>query len=245
LGTFGLVVGPLTIAGCGKTAGWCRDGCTTDRAWPAGVFAGDRLAVKGPLDQQVANGAVVNATLFNYHFVASPSERTKDGGFRFNPTPPPSAVLTPWGKEILNRLARHADGSVVEVYVQTASDVAIQSEGTAKLFTARKSMTEERKQAVRDYLKQVRPDLTVVVGESDPDPVGMTGREARTGYNMMLRGQPGILSRNAILGAGIDPNITAGPDSLPPPPDADALGNTGGAPGGLGGSTGGGSGSGM
>jgi hypothetical protein len=248
LGAFGLVCGPLAIAGCGKTTSCCHDGCGTDRAWPPGVFAGDRLAVKSPLDQQAANGAVVYATLFNYHFVADYKPRV-DGKIVFNPTPTPTPLLTPWGKEVLNRLARQSNGSQVEVYVQVASDVALldavtdQSGKKTTLHEARSNMTRERVQAVRDYLKEVRPDLTVVIGVSDPDPVGMGGREARTGYNMMLRGQPGVLSRSSILGAGIDPGIQASGDAIPPPPDAAALGgDTGGAaaaPAGGGGSSGG------
>ena len=65
----GLAAGALSaLVGCHATTTDAHYAGLRDGAWPYSSYLLSRDAVLDPFRQQAANGAVLNATLFNYHF---------------------------------------------------------------------------------------------------------------------------------------------------------------------------------
>lgn len=230
----GLILSPFGLAGCGKTTESYTAGCP-DKEWPAHSFLADRGAVKDPLARQAANGAVAGATLFNYHF--------KPNRDLTSLAEVPGEQLSPWGADLLARMARHPTGGQVCVYVQTAWDEAAATPGTpAEQTKARRTLDEERLATVREFFASVRPDVAATVELIDHDPVGMAGTEARNGLGKLYTAPRGFLERDAILGAEIGAGQTTlqggsftGPaqGQVPPPQTPDTPPQPGSAPGGL------------
>lgn len=241
----GLCFVPLGLAGCRTTESY-RAGCP-DKAWPAHSFIADRAAVQNPIREQAANGASLYATIFNYYYEVETSEHIldKDGVWtgRDRPLaqPKPTARLSPWGKELLNRLARQSDGQQLCVSIQTGMDIASVTRAPGAAAKARAELDAMRVQAVQVYLAELRPDLLASVDVTDPNPVGMSGKESRVGFDKMLTAPTGNLSQSAILGTDIGtggsplqggsttgpgPGQTAAPSPQepPPPPSAPAGG---------------------
>ncbi len=245
---FGFLLGPLGLAGCDKTTESYRAGFP-DKVWPDHSFLVDRSAVLTPLRQQATNGAVAGATLYNYYFELDTPEPVVDrDGLptgKFRPATP--RLLSPWGKSLLDRLARHANGQTLCVYVQTAVDTENMPGDAAVVARARAELDAKRVKEVHDFMAARHPDLAVAVAVIDPDPVGMSGPESRNGYNKMVSAPTGFLPADAILGASIGFSTTlggqgggggsggfgTGPGQPAPPIKTDSAPSPTGAPGGL------------
>jgi hypothetical protein len=253
---FGFLLGPVGLGGCDKTTESYRAGCP-DKVWPDHSFLADRSAVLTPLRQQAANGAVGGATLYNYYFESVTIELVEDNEdsviprFKQTAFPRPTARLSPWGKALLNRLARHANGQTLCVYVQTAVDLESKPSDVSGGATTPKNLNEQRVKEVQNFMAKLRPDLEVTVALIDPDPVGMTGPEARNGYSKMVTAPTGFLGTDAVLGASIGFGAKLGdqggsggggvggnPGQTGPPVMPDSPPSATGAPGGLGGGSG-------
>ena len=204
----------------------------TFAAWPAELPLMDRNLVACPLTQQARNGAIIEATVFNFHFQAITETIDDDTGITTRVRPPePTADLLPASTNLIQRLARRYEcGNELWLFVQTAKDVPKKTETWAAWAKKRDQLNRERIQAVAEYVAAIRPDLVARVNLIDLDEVGMPGTEAAKGQLGMIDNTHGVLRPDTYdpRVGGLNVNSSSGPIAPPAgPPDLGA------APGGL------------
>jgi hypothetical protein len=126
-----------------------------DPCWPERYSAVARAEVLDPFAAQATNGAVLDATLWNYHFE------------------PASKKLTPAGMEKLDYLVRRRPGPELHLFVQTARDTAYLPDATDKFVADRAKLDADRIEEVKKYFssqvaaKGAKPDVAII-DPSDP-----------------------------------------------------------------------------
>jgi hypothetical protein len=149
-------VGLLALAGCCDT-GWGYDDLV-DRCYPQRYEAMARREVNEAMAPQLANGHVLDQTVFDEHF--------EDG----------TDKLTPGGLEHLKTIARRRPQADTVVFLQAAQDVAYDAAHPDLYVKARAELTNKRIQAVQTFLgaytAAAPQDFHVVV--HDPGAVGQS-----------------------------------------------------------------------
>ena len=105
-----------------------------DPCWPERYNAVARQEVLAPFAAQVANGTVVDQTIFNYHFE------------------PGTDKLTPGGYDKLDYLARRRPAPDSRLYLQTTRDVSYDAAKPEVVGTTRADLDAKRIAAVHKYL---------------------------------------------------------------------------------------------
>lgn len=141
-----------------------------DPCWPQRYACVARHEVNTPLATQADNGAVLEQTVWDYHFGAD-----KDG----------NVVLTRAGIEKLNSLARRRPTPMPEIFVQTAQNVEYNAATPEQFATKRQEVDGKRVKAVTDYLAAARPDVPFKVAVHDPQRVGLNGIEVNRAVGNM------------------------------------------------------------
>lgn len=129
-----------------------------DPCWPQRYNCTARHEVHACFDPQVANGHILDQTIWNWQF-----EPGKD-------------TLTPAGLDHLAYLARRRPFPDTKLYLQTAQDIAYDPAAPEKLVGARVDLDHKRIAAIERYLNAQtagRP-LTFEVSVHDPAEVGMS-----------------------------------------------------------------------
>lgn len=224
-----LLAGSFGVSlGCAHTEGISPDNCV--RSWPAEAPATDRDLVLGPMALQARNGAVVEATLFNYQFRPDYEDLRADGSVHRRPRPLPTADLLPAGINLIQRLARQQEyGCSFVLYVQTANEIPPDPRRAAEWAKKRKELNLERVKSVEAFVAMIRPDLVPLVNVIDIDEAGMSGTEAAKGVGAMIDNTHGILRPDTYdpRSGGLSAGNSSGPPPASPQPDV------GSAPGGL------------
>ena len=143
-----------------------------------------RSAVFGPFLQQARNGHVLDQALWNYHYAEGNDELLSNGHY------------------LLDRLARRAQGGMLELQLQTARDLAYRRENKLKYQKVRSELDYKRVQAIVDYMQAFHPDITFTVRVIDPAPVGMNGLEAVRAFREVNNSAKGVLPRELLGGLG-------------------------------------------
>ncbi len=127
-----------------------------------------RELVSRPFADQAANGAVVDQTVWNYHFESDVSARMHTNAYF-----------------LLDRLARrqvNAGGGCLRLHVQRAQthpgEVPL-----AELAQRRLELDNRRLDAITVYMQQAWPGMAFTVQLYDPSPVGMSAVEATMAAN--------------------------------------------------------------
>ena len=105
-----------------------------DPCWPQRYSSQARDEVIAPFATQAANGEIIAQTIWNYHF-----ETTTD-------------KLTPSGVEALDTIVRKRPGPNGMVYIQTARDIAWETEKADRFAADRAALDSKRIAAVQKYL---------------------------------------------------------------------------------------------
>jgi hypothetical protein len=134
-------------------------------------------ATSAPFAVQVANGQVLDQTLWGYHFkIEQPGE--------LHPSQP--GELHPSGMNLLDRLSRQVraegPGACLRLYLQRSQLRPSQVE-PAKMIAQRDEQDRERIEAIHRYLAGAWPDIVYVIEVHDPHPVGMTSEDATAAFN--------------------------------------------------------------
>jgi len=196
--------------------------------WPVEAAAVDRQLLLEPLNQQARNGDVLNSTMFNHHFKDNTEEKGPNGTVRRKATPTPDSQLLLSGKNLMHRLSRsQPSGTEWRLFVEVARDVDVKpKEELAKARATFMDLNRKRVEEVTEYAQSLRPDLIVRVDLIDPNPVGMSAREA----------QYGVLKHTSVIQGTIQTDKYAGENSIaefPPPPSFDEKAVPSNAPGAL------------
>jgi hypothetical protein len=93
-----------------------------------------RAEVLSPFAIHVANGEIIDSTMFTYHFDAGTDK------------------LSPAGLERLDYLARKRPAPPVRLYLQTARDLAYDPAVPDKMVAARDDLNLRRAEAIKRYL---------------------------------------------------------------------------------------------
>jgi outer membrane protein OmpA-like peptidoglycan-associated protein len=159
-----------------------------DPCWPQRYSFLARNAVVTPYAEHATNGAIVDQTLFNYHFE------------------PGTDKLTVGGLDKLDYLARRRPAPDPKVFLATSRDMAYDPAAPEKLVAARQELDAARAQAVHRYLAAStapRP-LSFEVQVLDTPDLTMNAQGPATavrGYpNQFLSGLGG--GAGALAGAG-------------------------------------------
>jgi hypothetical protein len=191
--------------------------------WPVEMPLTDRNLVACPLTQQARNGAIIEATIMNYHFRTQYEELRKDGTIRRLSSPIPKAELLPAGVNLVERLARrHEPGQELWLFVQTARDIPLDPVAMAASSMKRNQLNHERIHAVEELVAALRPDLQGRVKVIDVDEAGMPGTEAAKGQLGMIDNTHGVLRPDTYdpRSGGLSASSPSGPIAPPPsPPD--------------------------
>jgi hypothetical protein len=146
----GCLLAVLGAVGCANRLEHWYDPC-----WPERYSTVARAEVLDPFAAQAVNGAVLDATMWNYHFE------------------PGAKKLTPAGMEKLDYLVRRRPGPEMHLFVQTARDVPYLPDATDKFAADRAKLDADRIEEVKKYFasqvaaKGARPDV-IVIDPSDP-----------------------------------------------------------------------------
>ncbi len=197
--------------------------------WPSEAAAVDRQLLLDPLNQQARNGDVLNSTMFTHHFKDNTEEEGPNGTLKRKATPTPSSELLLSGKNLMHRLSRsQPSGTEWRLFVEVARDVDVKPKlELAKTRTTFADLNRKRVEEVIEYAQSLRPDLIVRVDLIDPNPVGMSAREA----------QYGVLKHTSVIQGTILTDKYAGDSSsiaeIAPPPAFDEKSVPSSAPGAL------------
>jgi len=161
-----------------------------DPCWPERYTSVARQEVLEPFAAQAMNGAVIDNTVWNYHFE------------------PQTDRLTPAGLEKIDYLVRRRPGPETHLFVQTARDLAYAPEAADKLVADRIALDTKRMAAVKKYFatqaaaKGVIPDVQVI----DPADPSIPARYPANAFNAL----PGRYPAGPIGGGGGSGGGTAG-----------------------------------
>ncbi len=145
-----------------------------------------RGALTMALERQAGEGRVRTHTLWNYHFYAD------------------SAELHPAGRSQLDRLARQVPSGCLDLYVETARDVDLNSEDNRpqtilnmdefeRYFARRDELNAERIQAVSLYLQRAGKGQPLGIHIHEHPQVGMQSDEALRAHVLLRVTASGIL----------------------------------------------------
>lgn len=197
-----VILGGLGSAGCVGTGGthaahhggsssqpegWSRYYNAVDPCWPERYSAAARQSTLAPFAAQVNNGAVLEQTVWNWHFE------------------PGSDVITPAGQVKLDAIAQvrpHPEG---KIYLQVARDVPTYGPGGLDTVAARRDeLTAKRAEAVRKYMA-AQPTLHGVSYEilvHDAPVTGMPAEFAARAYRGQAVGVVGGLRTGGVAAQG-------------------------------------------
>ena len=119
----------------GQTEGWNAYYNYVDPAWPERYTATARAETIAPFAAQVANGQVLEATLWNWHFESG------------------TDVINPAGQAKLDAIAQVRPQPDSKIYLQVARDIPTYGAGGLDTVAARRDeLTAKRAEAVRKYM---------------------------------------------------------------------------------------------
>jgi hypothetical protein len=156
-----------------------------DPCYPHRYSHAAREEVIGAVSPQMANGHVLDQTVWNSHF-----EQGTD-------------KLTPGGLAKLGQLARRRPAPDPVVYVETAQDIPYDPASADKFTQARNDLDQKRSQAVQNYLHAYAGSrgLAFQVLIHDPSEVGISAAPAGQSILRSNAGAVGILPIGAGAGA--------------------------------------------
>lgn len=166
-------------------------GCYTyhdivDPCYPQRYEYEARASVRNTVSPQVANGHILDQTVWNYHFESG------------------TARLTAGGREHLVYLSRRRPCPDPTVYLQVAHDIAYDPANSEKFAEARNSLDAKRMQVVLDFLnaQTAGRNVTFDVVRHDPGDVSLSAASMNESIRKSQAAAQGILIRPAVGGAG-------------------------------------------
>jgi len=157
LATLSLAGGLTFFAGChGASLQEGYYGCV-DPCWPQRYSAMASDSVNAAFAPQVANGHVLDQTIWNYHFEKG------------------TAILTPAGREHLAILAKRRPSPDPRIFLQTSYDIVYDEKIPGKFADERNKLDNARTQALYNFLQAHTAGRGVAfnVTVHDPSEVGM------------------------------------------------------------------------
>lgn len=178
----GLITKGLLLA-CGAMTLALVGGCYTcsdfiDPCWPERYEAMARSEVREASAAQVANGHVLDQTIWNWQFELG------------------SDKLTPGGMDHLDYLARRRPAPDCQLYLQTAHDVTYDPAASDKFSETRSDLDNRRIVAIQKYLAATtagRP-LGFQVTVHDPGDPGISAVPAVNAVRSMYGASIGVLA---------------------------------------------------
>jgi hypothetical protein len=154
-----------------------------DPCYPQRYWYSSRELVRGHFAPQVANGHVLDQTVWNYHFE------------------PGEATLTNGGLEHLAYLARRRPCPDNTIYLQVAQDIMYDPAAPDKFVEERNKLDANRIQAIQNYLQAQTAGRDVVfhVVRHDPPDVSISAVPAGISIRQMQATAQGI---RAIAASG-------------------------------------------
>jgi hypothetical protein len=181
-----------TLCGVGLLTGsigcnwWGIETCADlyDPCYPARYSYMARQEVIGATSPQMANGHVLDQTVWNSHFEAG------------------SDKLTPGGYAKLGQLARRRPAPDPIVYIETAQDIPYDPATPDKFAQTRKELDQKRADAVQKYLLAYAGSrgLSFQVLVHDPNEVGI--QAAPAGQSILRSNAAAVGTLPAGAGAG-------------------------------------------
>jgi hypothetical protein len=150
--------------------------------WPEGYSSVARQEVLEPFGAQAMNGAIIDSTVWNYHFE------------------PGSDKLTAAGLEKIDYLTRRRPGPETHVFLQTARDLSYSPDAADKYVADRLALDSKRIEAVKKYYatqaaaRGAKPDVQVI----DPADPSMPARYPANAFQNL----PGRYTAGPIGGGG-------------------------------------------
>jgi len=162
-----------------------------DPCYPQRYEYAARQEVNAAMAPQVANGHVLDQTVWDYHFE------------------PGTSRLTPGGMEHLAYLARRRPCPDSMIYLQTAQGIVFDPAGPGRYAEMRAKLDGERIQAIQNFLnaQTAGRQLTFEVAVHDPSEVGMPAPAAATSLQKLYFGYQGKLASSAGAGSS---NVSGG-----------------------------------
>jgi hypothetical protein len=203
------VAGGFGSVGCHSTDTGRRDPIDdrwagyVDPCWPERYNWVAQQEVLSPFAIHTANGEIIDATLFTYHF--------EPGTDRLNPA----------GMERLDYLARKRPAPPARLYLQTARDLAYDPAAPDKMVAARDDLNAHRAAAIQRYLASStagRP-LTFDIQVIDPADISFKAEgpaNAVRGWPSRFQSGIGGVSSNNIIGIGMGGGAAAGTPGAAP-----------------------------
>lgn len=185
-----------------------------DPCWPDRYAAESRQRVISQFEPQVANGHVLDQTIWNIHF--------EQGSEKLNSA----------GMDKLDQLARRRPSPDPIIYMQTSRDIAYDSDKPANYVTKRTDLDTKRVQAIQKYLEASLTGraATFNVQVHDPAYPGIEGAAPRL-INPAPLMRPGVVQGSGGAGGaggqqgaggmpvgGQQPNMGGQPNSGGQPP---------------------------
>jgi hypothetical protein len=161
-----------------------------DPCWPERYNWVAQQEVLSPFAIHAANGEIIDATLFTYHF--------EPGTDRLNPA----------GLERLDYLARKRPAPPTKLYLQTARDLAYDPAAPEKMVAARDDLNARRAAAIQKYLAAStagRP-LSFEIQVIDPADISFRAEgpaSAVRGWPSRFQSGIGGVSSNNLSGTGM------------------------------------------
>jgi hypothetical protein len=168
LWSIGLLGGLIGMVGC------AHYNDVVDPCYPERYEAVSRKEVNDAFTPQVANGHVLDQTVWDSHFVTGTSE------------------LSLLGREHLDYMIRRRPCADTAVYLQTAADIPFDPADPKKFIDARNKLNGERKEVVEKYLVAAADgrNLNFEVKLHDPATAGMSAIPANQTMRMRYLGTP-------------------------------------------------------
>ena len=187
----GLISKVVVLLGCSSAL--AGGGCYTyrqvvDPCYPERYWCMARNEVNAAFAPQVANGHVLDQTVWNYHFE------------------PGSATLTPGGLVHLAYLARRRPHADPVVFLQTAQDITYDPANPGNLPVTRQNLDARRVAAVKSYLAAEtaggRPTPFEVVVHNPPPDTGLAAVPVDNSIRQLYITPRAVLPRSAGGGGG-------------------------------------------
>ncbi len=182
-----------------------------DPSWPERYNYQARQETVAPFAAHVANGAVIDHSLFNYHF-----EQGTD-------------KLNPGGMEKLDYLARRRPAPDSRIYLATARDLMYDAAAPEKLMATRTDLDAKRAAAIQKYLTASVGQRNLTFDVQVLDTPDLT--QNASGPATAVRGYPTRFQSGLVGGA----SALTGSGGGAATGSTGAAGGTGGASGGTGG----------
>ncbi|MFO0848900.1 MAG: hypothetical protein U0871_10170 [Gemmataceae bacterium] len=185
--------GGLGAAGCAHTerpSAQDRYASHVDPCWPERYSYQARQAVIATQAAQHVNGAIADATVFEYFFESG------------------SDTLLPGGRQKLDYLARKRPAPDRVIYLQTARDLAYNAAAVEKLTADRQELDAKRIQAIQKYLAATTAGRGLAFDVQVVDLPDLT--YGVQGPSASVRGYPGRFQSGLGLFGMINSNIASG-----------------------------------